>query len=441
MNDLSRGAGNRSPVLAVAGSLVAGLVLAITFVLGPVAGGSEPTITGSVLLAFGIGWALMAFLSTRFSAQPQRWMNVPAAFLGLIGLGLVVLQPGPAAMDLLSWLWPPALAGLGIWMIGQIRRHLRGRGRWLVVPTTAMLLLFAIGGAFETVSAAASQAILGAGQLVDVGGHKLFISCAGSGSPTVVLESGLGESSAYWGWIAPRVAASTRVCVYDRAGRGRSESVSGPVDGVAAAHDLHTLLERSGNAGPYVMVGHSSGGVYVRIFAATYPTEMVGMVQLDGQPPEAFTALPNFPAFNASFRPASALLPSVARLGILRLGHLGAPAELPPAAQVAESADQSSPRTMASARDEFAALPTAFQEALKLTTLGGMPLVVVEAASGAEEGWHDALAHTAALSTNSSHRVLATTTHNSLLMSESDSQAATAAILDVLAALKSGTPL
>jgi pimeloyl-ACP methyl ester carboxylesterase len=64
------------------------------------------------------------------------------------------------------------------------------------------------------------------------------------------MESGLGESSAYWGLIAPEVAKSTRVCVYDRAGRGRSEAAPGRVDGVAAAKDLHTLLASSGNAGP-----------------------------------------------------------------------------------------------------------------------------------------------------------------------------------------------
>lgn len=440
MNALARGSSRRSPVLAIASSLGAGLVLAFVLVFGPASGGSEPTITGSVLLAFGLGWALMALLSTRFSAQPQRWMNVPAAFLGFVGLGLIVLQPGPEAMDLLSWVWPPALAALGIWMIGQTRRHLRGRGRWLVVPTTVTLVLFAIGGGFETVMAATSATGVGAGQLVDVGGHKLYIACTGSGSPTVVLESGLGESSAYWGWIAPRVAVSTRVCVYDRAGRGRSESAAGPVDGVTAARDLHALLQGSGNAGPFVMVGHSSGAVYVRIFAATYPTEVAGMVMLDGQPADALTALPYFPAFYDSFRPASALLPSVARLGLLRLGQLGA-ADLPPAAQAAESADQSSPRTLASARDEFAMLPTAFGEALRLTTLGGMPLVVVEAASGAETGWHEAQTQMAALSTNSSLRVLANATHNSLIMSEADSQAATTAIRDVLGAIRTGASL
>ena len=150
MNVTQHGASTRSPVLAILASLVAGIVLAIALLLGPASGASEPMITGSVMFAFGLGWGLMAFLSTRYSAQPQPWMVVPALFLGITGLVLMVFQPGPAAMDLLSWIWPPALAVLAVWMILEVRRNLRGRGRWLVIPVIAVLLLVAIGGAFAS---------------------------------------------------------------------------------------------------------------------------------------------------------------------------------------------------------------------------------------------------------------------------------------------------
>ena len=111
-------------------------------------------------------------------------MVVPALFLGITGLVLMVFQPGPAAMDLLSWIWPPALAVLAVWMILQVRRNLRGRGRWLVLPVIATLLLVAVGGAFATVSAATrGTAQTAAGQMVDVGGHRLYIECTGSGEP------------------------------------------------------------------------------------------------------------------------------------------------------------------------------------------------------------------------------------------------------------------
>src|SRR5258705_1831264 len=126
LNDSSRTTSTRSPAPAIFGSLVAGASLAIAFLLSLASGGSEPVVTGSVLVAFGFGWGLMGFLSSRFSAQPQAWTAVPAAVLGSIGLGLVVFQPGPALMDLLGWVWPLAISGLAIWMFGQVRASLRG---------------------------------------------------------------------------------------------------------------------------------------------------------------------------------------------------------------------------------------------------------------------------------------------------------------------------
>ena len=137
--------------------------------------------------------------------------------------------------------------------------------------------------------------------MVDVGGHRLYLECTGSGSPTVVLQAGLGESSSSWRRIAPEVAASTTVCAYDRAGHGRSDE-AGPQDGIALATDLHTLLERASVTGPYVLVGHSSGGAYVRVFADRYPDEVAGMVLLDSQPADAFSALPDYPAFYQNYR-------------------------------------------------------------------------------------------------------------------------------------------
>ena len=186
-------------------------------------------------------------------------------------------------------------------MVIQVRRHLHGRGRWLVVPVIATLLVFALGGGLATVSAATAVARAGAGRMIDVGGHRLYIECTGSGGPAVILQAGLGASSSSWAGIAPAVATTTTVCAYDRAGHGRSDE-AGPQDGIALATDLHTLLERAGVPGPYVLVGHSSGGPYVRVFAAHYPDEVAGMVLLDAQPADAFTALPDYPGVYATFQ-------------------------------------------------------------------------------------------------------------------------------------------
>jgi pimeloyl-ACP methyl ester carboxylesterase len=427
MNNSSRSS-SRSPVLAIFASLVAGAALAAALLFSLASGGSEPVVTGSVLFAFGLGWGLMAFTSSRFSAQPQAWTAVPAIVLGSIGLGLIVFQPGPAVMDLLSWVWPPALAVLAIWMVIQVRGHLRGRGRWLVVPVIATLLVFAIGGGLATVSAAtASGAPTAAGRMIDVGGHRLYIECTGSGGPAVILQAGLGASSSSWAGIAPAVASTTTVCTYDRAGHGRSDEAAAPQDGIALATDLHTLLERAGVAGPYVIVGHSSGGPYVRVFAAQYPDEVVGMVLLDAQPADAFDALPEYPGVYAMFRTVATLSPSLARIGLLGL-LLGLPA------------DQSTAAIVRGARDEVLALPTVLQQAAALTSIGDRPLIVVTAEAEADPGWVAAQENLPRLSTASVHRILAAATHNSLI-SGVDAAASSQAILDVIASIRGGTPL
>jgi pimeloyl-ACP methyl ester carboxylesterase len=425
MNDSPRGS-SRSPVLAILVSLVAGAALAVALIFTLASGGSEPLVTGSVLFAFGIGWGLMAVMSTRFSAQPQAWTAVPAAVLCSIGLGLIVFQPGPAVMDLLSWVWPPALVVLAIWMVIQVRGHLPGRGRWLVVPMIATLLVFAIGGGIATVSAASAVARAGAGNMIDVGGHRLYIECTGSGGPAVILQAGLGASSSSWAGIAPVVAATTTVCAYDRAGHGRSDE-AGPQDGIALATDLHTLLERAGVPGPYVLAAHSSGGPYVRAYAARYPDQLAGMVLLDSQPDDAFTALPNYPGFYANFRTVATLSPSLARIGLL--GPL-----------LGLSADESTVAAARGGRDEFISLPTVLQQSAALTGIGDRPLIVVTAVAGADPGWVAAQDNLVRLSTASVHRVLPAATHNSLI-SGLDAAASSQAILDVVTSIQSGTAL
>ena len=101
----------------------------------------------------------------------------------------------------------------------------------------------------------------------------------------MVLEPGAGGMSSDLAWITPAVARDTRVCVYDRAGRGWSEPADSPQDAAQIATDLHTLLQRGNVPGPYVLAGHSFGGLYVLTFAARYPDEVAGMVLLDSTEP------------------------------------------------------------------------------------------------------------------------------------------------------------
>ncbi len=119
------------------------------------------------------------------------------------------------------------------------------------------------------------------GQLVDVGGYQMHIDCLGQGSPTVILEAGMGDSSLTWTYVKPDVAKYTRVCSYDRAGYGWSEASPFPRTASKEVEELHTLLAKANIQAPYVLVGHSLGGVNMRVFAHKYPEEVIGLVLVD----------------------------------------------------------------------------------------------------------------------------------------------------------------
>lgn len=120
-----------------------------------------------------------------------------------------------------------------------------------------------------------------AGKMVDVGGYRLHVRCAGSGGPTVVLEAGASSPSSDWDKVAPEVARFARVCRYDRANVGRSEASPKPRAGAKVVEDLHALLGKIGEPAPYVLVGHSLGGMFSVYYAATYPREVSGLVLVD----------------------------------------------------------------------------------------------------------------------------------------------------------------
>ena len=119
--------------------------------------------------------------------------------------------------------------------------------------------------------------------LVDIGGRRLHVSCTGTGSPTVVLEAGLGDSSETWKAVRPAVAGFTRVCAYDRAGKGTSDPDPRPEFRTSRVivDDLSRLLRAAPVSGPYVLVGHSLGGAHIRLYASRFPKDVVGMVLVD----------------------------------------------------------------------------------------------------------------------------------------------------------------
>lgn len=116
---------------------------------------------------------------------------------------------------------------------------------------------------------------------VEVGGRKVRLACAGAGAPTVVFEAGLGETLETWNWVRPAVAEFTRACAYDRAGLGRSEPGPEPRTASRIVEDLHLLLSRADIPPPYVLVGHSFGGLCVRLYASRWPREVAGLVLVE----------------------------------------------------------------------------------------------------------------------------------------------------------------
>src|SRR6266508_2309430 len=170
--------------------------------------------------------------------------------------------------------------------IGTTRTSQRGsRGclQWLGVGMASLLGLLLIGYIYEPIAEAAdAKAYPPPGQLVDIGGYRLHINCTGTGSPTAVIEAGLGDWSTTWGgYVQPEVAKTTRVCTYDRAGMGWSEAGPLPRDAAQFAKALPTLLHTAHLPGPYPMVGHSLGGFGVRVFVHDYASEIAGVVLIE----------------------------------------------------------------------------------------------------------------------------------------------------------------
>ena len=360
-----------------------------------------------VLLGFAFGWALLAVLSIRFSDQPQRWAAAPALFFALAGV--ISLIGSEAVSSVWGWIWPPVLLALVVWIVIRARRHLHSRTRrWLLYPLLAVLALASVGGGYQTVRESIdATAYPMPGQLIDVGGHRLHLNCTGSGSPTVVLEPGLGATSLDMAWIAAAVARDSRVCVYDRAGRGWSDAADGPQDAAQTATDLHTLLERAHIPGPYVLAGHSFGGLYILTFAANYPDQVAGMVLLDSTAPASAQTPQTTTGSYSFFGRVSALLPG----------------------------------TVGSFINEFRQGAMAMQQAASLTDFANKPLIVITAGRGHDAEWMFAQDKLATLSTNSRHRLVADATHESLVLDETDAAAASHAIRDVVTAVRTSRPL
>jgi len=300
-----------------------------------------------------------------------------------------------------------------------------------------ILGLILIGTIYESVAEAADiQAYPPLGQMVDVGGYHLHINCTGIGSPTVVIDAGLGGWSLTWNSVQEEVAKTTQVCTYDRAGMGYSEASPLPRTADRFAYELHTLLERANVAGPYVLAGHSMGGLTVRIFAHEYPTEVAGVVLVESMSPGQMTQSHMEIAPQTSYQPSAFSLPFLlGRMGLVRFlaEPLGLIQTLPPQTQAAYAAFAVTPRTVQEWVDEFLSIQVSMAQAAAITTFGDVPLIVVTAALNQQTDWQTMQSELLLLSSNSQQIVAENSGHN---IEIDDPEAAVSGILNMVAQLR-----
>ncbi len=330
--------------------------------------------------------------------------------------------------------------------------------RWLkrgaIGAVAALVALALVGMTYQALATQADRRNFPPpGKLVNVGGHRLHIQCAGEGRPTVVLETGALAMSSLWGWVPAQVAVHTRVCSYDRAGLGWSEPGPEPRDAVRIASELRTLLRNAGETPPYVFVGHSFGGLLVRVYADRYREDLAGLVLVDSSHPDQVARFekvlgkrkPSFPSFVEAR--LFALFPVLARLGVLRIGlrFTGRFDDLPPrqAAEfktfLADSSHQSAGKAEMAVWEETAA------QARATRPLGDLALVVISA-EGDFRGTKTASLRRrvrlelhrelAALSSRGSHQVVAGAGHGSLVTNRSHASQVAEAIRELVEATR-----
>lgn len=302
------------------------------------------------------------------------------------------------------------------------RTALRWLGYALGGFIVLILLLAAIGAIYQSIESSRDLRINPPpGRLVDVGGHKMHLVCTGQGAPTVVLESGLWDDWLVWYKVQPAISKLTQVCSYDRASLGFSDPrPEQQPDSGNIAHNLHMLLANAGVNPPYILVGHSLGGIHILVYQNTYPADVVGMVLVDsGHPDQENRVPPEMKKIQSRLYLRSKLRGLTVPLGLPRLMGTcdGGPPEIKAMQRTVECRRQT-----VKAREAEANAIASSDDARHPGSLGSMPLVVLSrdpekgAAPGLippevsrrfEDQWVEMQEEMAHLSTNSS-RVVAT---------------------------------
>ena len=305
--------------------------------------------------------------------------------------------------------------------------------------------LAALGTAYQMIATEIDKrAYLPPGEMIDMGGYQIHLYCTGTnvgGSPTVILEQGLGGISSGWAFIQPEVAKVTRVCSYDRAGMGWSDASPERRDAQHIAQELNALLQNANIVGPYVLVGWSIGGLYARQYAEQYSDHVVGMVLLDSSHPDQWSTTSQGRAQFESNAKIFSVVPTVARLGVMRIlgllqPELGFPTPHDQALRVSFAATKD---WEAQSAEMMASLESAAQ-VRESGSLDNRPLFVLTAAEQ-DQLWQSWQRDLASLSTNSIHQIVQGADHMAFWRDPEVVKVTNAAIIQTVKAAHSGEPL
>jgi pimeloyl-ACP methyl ester carboxylesterase len=283
------------------------------------------------------------------------------------------------------------------------------------------------------------------GRLVDIGGYRLHLYCTGSGSPTVILDALFPGTVSTWAWVQPEVAKTTRVCAYDRAGLGWSDRGPQPRDAQQHAAELQALLSAAAVPGPYVLVGHSWGGLVVRTYADRRPDQVAGMVLIEATNPDTWRRLGEPEGVGVDHTMLE-VAPYLARVGAFRSGLIRSYAtdpDLPSPQREQLQAFFDTVKSLQTIRDVDAAFPATLEQVRHTGGIGSKPLAVVlgSKGDGSDEHLRDLFAAQARLSANSVTRIVEGATHAGLVDNQRYAPQTTAAILEVVHAARTGTPM
>lgn len=284
----------------------------------------------------------------------------------------------------------------------------------ILLGLLALIVLLAAGGAsYEAIMVRGdARRFPPPGQLVDVGGYRLHLHCVGQGSPTVVLDAGLGAFSLDWGAVQPQIATSTRVCAYDRAGLGWSEPGPLPRSPQQFADELDVLLTNAGVEGPYVLVVHSISGKTARLFASQHPNDVAGMVFVDArhESVDEHVTPEQLAAEDAQQRRFQRMIGWMAKFGLVRLlwspvwpRALPGSENLSPETRTAIGVLQARPRQIESALAEGRGRMDSNTQLEAAAPLGDIPLIVLTSAQSIDHlpFWNEAQQIMTGLSSNS----------------------------------------